>query len=302
MATLQEVNELRQRVQDLVTLGVRDITDLMRSLAGEDPQAVAAMLSEVLPAISDPYATAIGDLSTDFYLTDRAQQGVTKPFAPPDPVIPDLQRVTNLARWGVAPLFAPEPDATAALSRLSGGVTGLLGNVQRETTLNLAQTDPSEGTRWQRMAMPGCCAFCALLASRGAAYRSKEAAERSVGRGVPVEKTQHRRGGQGKGIRARGNGQLGVEYHANCRCVAVALHDEHQQELDAAAQEYFNAYWDAYEHADKVLERNTISSMDAAGNRHNEYEWVHTESGDIVSPEARTKIMLAEMRKILGTH
>lgn len=301
MATMQEINELRTRVQQLVTLGIRDVTGLMSALADQPPEMVAQMLSEVMPTVMDPYAAAIGDLATDTYLADRASQGVRQLYRPPaTPVIPEPARIVALTRWGTAPLFWPEPNVDLATARIIGGTSALLGKVQRDTTWDLAAADPAP-TAFQRVAQAGCCAFCAMLASRGGVYRSKESAESVVGRGVPVWKTKGKRGGQSKGIRYRGSAGAGASYHDHCRCVAVALHNGNYLELDKAAKDHYDAYRDAYDSVNARIERNVTEWMDPDGTRHATREWLN-EDGEAVDSKAQTKMMLAEMRKTLGTH
>lgn len=301
MATMQEINELRTRVQQLVTLGIRDVTDLMRALADEPPETVAQVLSEVMPTVTDPYAAAIGDLATDAYLADRAGQGVRTPYrSPGTPVVPDPGRVVALTKWSAAPLFWPEPDVDLATSRLVGGTSALLGKVQMDTTWNLAAADPVP-TGFQRIAQAGSCAFCAMLASRGGVYRDRDAAEGIVGRGVPVEVTKGKQGGQGQGIHARGTRSTGEAYHDHCRCVAVAVHKGNRLELDRTAQEHFNAYWEAARTVEAGLERNVTEWQDPDGMRHMSREYINDE-GDTVEHDARARLVVAEMRKLLGTH
>ena len=298
MASLAETNELRRQVQDLVTLGVRDLTTLLRTLRGENPAEVAGLLAEMLSPLADPYAAQIGELSADFYMADRATQGVTTAMQPPAPVLPEPDRLAALARWGVGPLFLETPDHSLVASRLAGGLTGILGDVQRDTTIRFAEEDPAE-VRYQRMPQAGCCAFCAMLASRGAVYSSEAAATGVVGRGVPVSKTTGRRGGQGKGIRARGSRGMGEKFHDFCRCVGVAVHAGRRQQMDARAEEYFEAYAEARAKVDERVDYNFLHYMDEAGNRHVDSEWIDEDGSVITQPE---RILIAEMRKILATN
>ena len=84
-------------------------------------------------------------------------------------------------------------------------------------------------TRWryQRVPRVNCCAFCGMLATRGAVYTSAGSAGSVVGAGVPVtpDGEKRKRGGQGKGIKPRGSRRLGEDYHDNCYCTVTAVKD-----------------------------------------------------------------------------
>lgn len=306
MPTMEQARALRTATQDYVTLGIYEAQEMLRSLAGEAPDTIAGALADLLPEVVSPYATGISDLTTDFYLADRSAQGVRGRYTPtPGAGVPERQRLTSLARWAAAPLFPKEAAAVALLqpvfdaaldsdpmtqvrNRLIGGVTGLLGSTQRDGTGQLALGDPEQGTRYQRLAMPGACAFCAMLASRGGVYRSAESATGVVGRGMPMTHTiigvtEHgheirKRGGQAKGIKPRGTREIGDSYHDHCKCIGVALHKDNEMVLDSAAAAHYAAYADALR---KIQNADGATELSAA---------------------ERTDRVLAEMRTSLGVH
>lgn len=138
-----------------------------------------------------------------------------------------------------------------------------------------------------------------MLASRGAAYTA-ETGGKVVGRGVPVGQGRGRGSkGRGRGIKPRGSQRIGEDFHDHCRCKVVILTDKNEAELQATAEKYYDAYADAYKATGKNVERNVISYMDTAGNRHNLYEWVD-EGGDVLSDKQRRNRIVAEMRESLG--
>ena len=77
-------------------------------------------------------------------------------------------------------------------------------NGHRQTMMLSAM---AAGNGYARKPEPGSCAFCLMLASRGAVYASKQHAQ-SVG---------------APGVVLRGNKRQGDRYHDNCRCVAVEV-------------------------------------------------------------------------------
>ena len=66
-------------------------------------------------------------------------------------------------------MFAAEPDWQAARNRISGGLQRRIANVARDTVTFSAVEDPG-ADGWQRVARSGGCAFCRMLAGRGAVY------------------------------------------------------------------------------------------------------------------------------------
>lgn len=90
----------------------------------------------------------------------------------------------------VAQGATPQQATVAQVQHLAGGVTTEVHAVARDATIDIAATDP-RFTGWARVAEPGACDFCRMLATRGAVYGSAETA-------------------------------AGKRYHRLCRCVARA--------------------------------------------------------------------------------
>lgn len=82
--------------------------------------------------------------------------------------LPDAGRTTSLAHWAVAPLFGADPDATTALSKVSGGLQRIIFNADRDTITFSSIQDP-RARGWQREGA-GECDLCQLLLGRGAVY------------------------------------------------------------------------------------------------------------------------------------
>jgi hypothetical protein len=157
--------ELRTGIADLVTIAAADLEGLWRSVDTAD--AARDALSDVLPALVDVYGAAAAALAADWYDDFRDEVAVPGRFT----AIPaDLGDTGGdvLARWGVAPLFAAEPDWSAARSLIEGGLQRRIANAARTTVTVSAVQDPgAEG--WQR-AGDGSCGFCTMLIGRGAVY------------------------------------------------------------------------------------------------------------------------------------
>lgn len=221
MPTLAEVEAHRQALDDLTTLATAELVALWRSLDLTVPSEVAAAVRDVLPTLAAGYGLASAGLAADFYEDVRGAAGVAGSFAADLAELAHRERVDALAGWGVAPLFwrddaeaqmlaedygvrvepRPAPDPDKALSRLSGGLQRIVANADRDTIALNAERDPADA-RWARHASANACAFCALMATRDAVYRSEQSALRV---------TEARSGKQ----------KLGEKYHDHCRCIAV---------------------------------------------------------------------------------
>jgi hypothetical protein len=65
---------------------------------------------------------------------------------------------------------------TAAKTLVQGVAETAVLDTGRQTIVNAVQND-SQAKGWAREAEPGCCAFCALLTTRGMTYRSEHTAD-----------------------------------------------------------------------------------------------------------------------------
>lgn len=110
-------------------------------------------------------------------------------------------------------------------SKLIGYSDRRIQNVYREVTEQAAIGDPYS-VGWQRIAYAGCCAFCRMLAGRGAVYKTNASASFVVGRGVvrKVRGRPHKRGRKARAWErpdAREIRELHTTYHDNCQCKVI---------------------------------------------------------------------------------
>jgi hypothetical protein len=103
------------------------------------------------------------------------------------------EQVTKAIDWA---LYAPGEEPP--IIRLTGSSQRLVRQASRETVVNNAA---KEGVRWARYAKPTACAFCRLLATRGA--------------GDPNQKWLYHS--------EKSAGGEGHSYHDHCECVPVAV-------------------------------------------------------------------------------
>lgn len=242
MVQLATIEAHGQVLDDIVSVALGDVTEAYGAVADEDPLVVRDVLLAGLPEILDPYAAAVGDVAATFYEQVREEAGVTVPYTAQPVGLPELSRVESLVRWGISPLFDAAATTTALLL-LSGGVQRILLGQARDTIAGNGALDRVK-VGYQRVPKPGCCAFCGMLASRGAVYDSEESAGRVVGRGMPIPKVRQR-GGQARGVRPRGARAIGELYHDFCGCKAVPVFNHDRVEMQADADKYFEAYAEA---------------------------------------------------------
>lgn len=160
-------------------------------LAGQavDPQL---FMVDAFTEIVDVYGTESALAARDYVLADYAARGERVRAGQIDLAAPSLEQADESGRWAV--FGVRDEFEAAALDRLQGALTRLVLQSYRETVLNTAR-DHGRRTRTAVARIPeaGACAFCRVLASRGAVYGSTKSAQ--------LAKDGHR-------------------FHDNCRCSA----------------------------------------------------------------------------------
>lgn len=288
---------------DRLSVGaLSELDRLMGSVATEPPAVQQAALMDILPVLGEQYVGAASLVTAEFFTELQAMNEVRKPVSAETLEGVDAPRWHALAGWGAAPSIFEQGGAALAYSLLSGGLTKILTEAAADTMVGNASLQG--GMRAQRVPRSGCCAFCALLASKSAGYESAGSAERVVGRGQPVAKNfspdgTRRRGGIAKGIRPRGSRALGQDFHDFCRCRIVVVTENNAAELQASADKYFDSYRDA---AAKVKAGRRLEFTETAtsdGSKKRKYQWVNAD-GETRSNKETTGDILAAMRQDLG--
>lgn len=157
--------ELAVAITDLAALADNDLNALWRQVSTA-VEAREALL-DVLPSLVDTYSLASATISADWYDDLRDAVEVRGRFAA-FPVEPERTGADVLARWGVGPLFAEEPDWNRARTLVKGGMQLRIANASRYTVAGSSVADPA-ADGWQREGV-GSCGFCAMLIGRGAVY------------------------------------------------------------------------------------------------------------------------------------
>jgi hypothetical protein len=174
-----------------------EFTRLWPELVAEDPP----LLGPTVLALLRPYAVASAALAAEFYDAEREVAGARTRFTVPVAEPPPLEQVTATMSWATRELRADEPDqgsAGAALTLARGAVQRLVVDAGRRTLARAVTADDS-ADGWARVPTGAqTCHFCAMLATRGAVYKS-----RSSG---------------GSRVSGRFVGEGNFKFHDSCNC------------------------------------------------------------------------------------
>lgn len=164
--TVPQYATAQQRVAEVAASKVPELTD---------PSGFEAWAQVVSAIISTGGRTA-GSLAVRSYLLAREQAGKRSSFTPSvEGLVPEEQVRASLV-WAAG---VPEQMEATPASRAAGIVNRYVLQPARETTIAAATADPV-ATRVARVPRAGSCAFCLLMASRGAVYHDTSTAGRNA--------------------------------------------------------------------------------------------------------------------------
>lgn len=160
--------ELNVAITDLADLADNDLRALWRQVS--TPVQARDALMDTLPDLVNTYSAASATISADWYddMRDMVQARGRFRAIPAD--LGELG-ADKLARWGVAPLFAAEPDWRRSRVLIKGGMQLRIANASRYTVAGSSIEDPA-AKGWQREGSGGC-SFCQMLIGRGAVYTER---------------------------------------------------------------------------------------------------------------------------------
>ena len=260
MVTRAEVDAYSEVIDGLSAVAFAQVKALLASLDNPNPITFRDALIRTYPELMRPFMSAASDVAAEWYTTLRLNAGVRGAFRPLIAPTPVDDQFDAIVRYSLTPLFSTSSSSTV-LNLLAGATQKLIANQGRNTISGSAFSD-SVRVGFARIPRAGCCAFCGMLASRGAVYSSAAAAGGVSGRGVDASATAGKRGGQGQGVKARGSRALGSsDYHSNCRCVGAPVFVG-----DTLAKETRLKYTAMYDEAFEVNERGAISTRDTLAN------------------------------------
>lgn len=162
-ATAVLASELGQQV--LQAFPRLDVNDLRGSLPS---------LSQLITALLHRFGRGAGTIAARQYTRER-QAVVRGTFTVQPAPLPTLQQVHSTVKWATQPLWSAIPDVESAQANLVAGAEKMLLDVARDTIIDNSQRD-RKARGWARVTEPDPCYFCALIATRGAAYKVEKQA------------------------------------------------------------------------------------------------------------------------------
>lgn len=161
-------------------------TALVSMLSG--PMASAwSTLNIAIPSTMTAFIAAIQALVYSFgaisawqaaeaYERKRKEMGIRGTFTAAPAPAADPEKVEASVRWATRDLWKPDPDIPAIQKQTLAVVEKDILDSGRQTVLNAVKSD-RKATGWERDTDGDPCSFCAMLATRGAVYRSEASAD-----------------------------------------------------------------------------------------------------------------------------
>lgn len=137
------------------------VTDLLRAIRNS-PAMTRAQLRSILQALNDQWGALAAQDAADTMVLERQERGQDSLPAPIPQTVVTEEMADALAGYALA-----GEDWQATLERAAVGLDRTVRNASRQTVFEGAR---SAGTRYARVPKVGACAFCLMLASRGAVY------------------------------------------------------------------------------------------------------------------------------------
>jgi len=128
-------------------------------------------------ALVKHYGRSSAALALRQYRTDRRAADVAGSAPVKMPPLPSHEDIVSTVESALSPLYGKpdEQTTTNAEQALESSVERLVLD-QGRTAIIDAVRDDRQAKGWARVTEPGACYFCAMLASRGAVYKSRETA------------------------------------------------------------------------------------------------------------------------------
>jgi hypothetical protein len=229
------VTQWRAAQTGLTRLLLRDLRGLRRLVNPNRLQATVPTWIDAVAALVARYSQVSATLAADFYDGERAAAGLQGTFTVPLADAPPQEQTSNSLRWATKDVWGRAVDVAtqaqsepldvrldAAMTKADAVTQKLVADVGRATVRRAVDEDPG-AIAYARAAALGACAFCRLMASRGAVYRDAETAGRFAN------------------DRFSGDASV-VKFHDNCHCGIVPVFRGQRFELSPHAAEWDRIY------------------------------------------------------------
>lgn len=214
MATAAQVEQFRQGYDEVERLVRRDLRRIWTGLRGATPETIRDVLLDLTPRLTDQYGAVAATMAAEWFevVTGRPAQMADVTVA---------QAVQRSVRDGAGGLWRDQREEAFGIIS-----SRLVRHSLQPGRLTVAGSASRHGMKYARAPEVGACAWCLMLASRGAVYGSAYEA-RHVFRAAGA-------GGQPAGSR----------YHDDCRCVPEPVRDDSELSYDVGAlYDRYSAAW-----------------------------------------------------------
>lgn len=160
----------------MAVLLAAEVRKLIRSIDVHALDATLPAFTRALHALLLHFGRVAAGNAVRRYAAVRREHGLP-PVRPRVAGVPPLEQVQASVDWATSDLWGnPEPNLKALEVKLVGAAEKMALDVGRQTTLLTVQHD-RDAFGWARVPESDCCAFCALLATRGAVYKTRDTAD-----------------------------------------------------------------------------------------------------------------------------
>lgn len=178
--------ESQRNVRSLI---LRDLAAWWATATSMEPESLREAASEFLPLLARAYGEVSATLAADFYEAAREDSGARGRFTAELAENRAGEQAARSARWATAPLARrdvdgltdaevdalSDEDLEAAYDRMASVADAAALQAGRDTLMFNTKRDPAN-PRFARIPVGDTCAWCLMLGSRGAIYRSAESA------------------------------------------------------------------------------------------------------------------------------
>lgn len=174
MPTRADVDRITKVNQRIAEAARKDLAAFWSTLNLSDPASARNALLAFMPELTATYGQAAASAASIWYEELRADAGVRGAFSasPSEPVATEI--VAARTRYGAGHLWSDAPEET--LKFLYGITQQYALQPGRDTIMDSTHRDKHKPS-WARVPQGAeTCAFCLMLASRGAVYSSASSA------------------------------------------------------------------------------------------------------------------------------
>lgn len=173
MTTQAEFDAFINAQRDIRRLLARDLLAWWADVQHLTPSEVRAQAREFLPILARTYGEVSATVAADFYETARESSGARGAFTAIMSESDAARAMARKVRYATDPLYWG--DVEAALGRMTIAADEVALQQGRNTIMLNTERDHAR-PRFARIPVGKTCAWCLMLASRGAVYRSAASA------------------------------------------------------------------------------------------------------------------------------